>query len=185
MFQSKYKFSASTTASASKLAFQLRGKKRDILVHIGVPIAMLIMISILVYDIIKSNNIVFDIILIVALLSLEVLNFLMPMLVFKSQKKYLARLEAENFDYCLAEFDKGEFKEKFYKDKKMVYCNTISADKVVNCAEFEHYYIVIFNNYTALLFDLDQMEIGNADDLKAKINKLIETNKLIKPKKKK
>ena len=185
MFQSKYKFNADVTATASKLAFKNRGKKRDILVHISVPIAVIIMVAILVYDIINSNSFVFDIILIVMLVVLEVLNLCMPMIVFKSQKKYLKRLEAEDFDYCLAEYDKHEFKEKFYKDKKLVYSNAISEDKVANFAEFEHYFIVIFNNYTALLFDTNQMEIGDADSLKTTVKAIIDTNKLTKPKKNK
>ena len=183
MIQSKYKFNAEVTANANKLAYKLRSKRKDMFINIAVPIALIIMIALLVYDITHKNNLTIDIILVVLLVVIEIMNITMPTIIYKSQKKYLKKMEALDSDYYIAEYEKGIFKEKIYKDKAMIYANDISFDKLVNYAEFEHYIVFIFNNYATLIFDLNALESGTREELIKLGEKAREFNTLKKKKK--
>ena len=171
MLQSRYKFSRELTAKASKLNYKTQTKRKELFINIAVPIAIILMVAILVYDCIKNNNIVFDIILLVLLLFAEVMNFVMPLIIYKSQMRYLQKLEQLSLDYCIAEYDKGKFREKYYKDKQMIYLNEIDANKFSGFLNYEHYIFIFFNNYATLIFDLNEME----DRDKQELNKLIST----------
>ena len=90
----------------------------------------------------------------------------------------------QNYDYYISEYNKNIFKEKIYKDNKLIYANEISADKLANFAEFEHYLLLVFDNFASLVFDLDCMQEGNKEDLLNLVNGLISNNKLKKSKRK-
>lgn len=165
MIQSKYEFNLDASAMAGKLAYKLRAKRKDMWVNIAVPIAMIIMVCILIYDILNDNSFVLDIVLMGLLVAIEIMNLCMPILIFKNQKKYLKQIEALKSDYFISEYNKGVFKEKIYKDNKMLYFNEISIDKFFDFAEFDHYIVLIFNNYATLMFDLHNFEMGTKDEL--------------------
>ena len=169
MIQSKYKFTSEIGVAASKIAFKTKSKKKEKFIFFAVPIALIIMIAILIYDIKKDNNIVMDIILIGLLIVLVGLNLFMPLLIERSQRKYLSQVDEGQFDYLISEYDKGKFKEKLYKDNKMLYCNEITIDKLMSFKEFElngvKYFMVLFTNYISLVFDTTAFETGSYEDL--------------------
>lgn len=169
MIQSKYKFTSEIGAEASKVAFKTKSKKKEALIYIGVPVALVIMIGILIYDINKGNSIIFDVVLLALLVVLVALNLVMPFIISKTQKKYLSKIDETQFDYLISEYEKGKFKEKIYKDNKMLYCNEVAVDKIMSFKEFElkgnKYFLVLFNNYACIVFDLNNMTIGGRDDL--------------------
>ena len=61
MIQSKYRYTKELGIKAGQLAFKLRSKKKDLLINIFVPIAILLIIGILIFDIYKGASIVLDI----------------------------------------------------------------------------------------------------------------------------
>lgn len=184
MIQSKYKHTTELGVKAGQLAFKLRSKKKDTLINIFVPIAILLMVGVLIFDIYKGANIVLDIILLVLLVIIEIMNITMPFIIARSQKKYLKNLEAQEYDYYITEYNKGVFKEKIYKDNKMVYANEITAEKLIGYAEFEHYVLVVFDSFASLVFDTDNMQEGSKEDLIKVIKSNISNNQVIKSKKK-
>ncbi|MBQ8430613.1 MAG: hypothetical protein IJX26_01545 [Clostridia bacterium] len=165
MVRSNYKFSSELAAKSGKYAYKLRSKKKDLFVNIFVPIGIIIMLSILIYDLVKGNNPAIDIVLLVLLCVLEGLNIFMPKIIYNSQKKYAKKLEDQNYDTFISEYNKGVFKEKIYNNNKMVYCNEVSIDRLANFVEFEHYFLFIFNNYASVIFDLENLEEGTREDL--------------------
>ena len=173
MIQSKYKQTEQMGIKASKLAYKLKSKKKDLLINVFVPIAVLLMIGVLIYDIKKSANIVLDIILLALLAVIEVMNFVMPFVISNAQKKHFKELEKLNYDHYIVEYDNGKFKEKIYKDNKMLYANEIPVEKLVNYAEFDHYFLLLFNNFSYLVFDLNSMQNGSRLDLLNVISKYI------------
>lgn len=184
MIQSKYKYTTELGVKAGQLAFKLRSKKKDLLINIFVPIGILLMIGILIFDIYKGASIVLDVVLLSLLSVIEVMNICMPFIIFRTQKKYLKNMEMQNYDYYISEYNKNVFKEKIYKDNKMVYANEISADKLVNFTEFEHYLLLVFDNFASLVFDVDNMQQGSKEDLIKTVTAIISSNKLIKTKRK-
>lgn len=184
MIQSKYKYTSELGVKAGQLAFKLRSKKKDLLINIFVPIAILLMVGILIFDINKGANIVLDVVLLSLLSVIEVINICMPFIIMRTQKKYLKNMEVQNYDYYISEYNKNIFKEKIYKDNKMVYANEINADKLVTYTEFDHYVLLIFENFASLVFDIDSMQEGSKEDLIKTVTAIISNNSIRKSKKK-
>jgi len=178
MLQSRYKFNSEISAKASKLNYKSQTKRKELFINIAVPIGIMLMIGVLIYDIIKDNNLVFDIILLSLLILVEIMNFVMPAVIYSSQKRYLKKLDALNMDYCIAEYDKGKFREKYYKDKQMIYLNEIDADKFASFQMFENYLFIFFNNFSTLIFDLNEMNQNEKTELNALVSKLSSLTKL-------
>jgi len=184
MIQSKYKYTSDLGIKAGQLAFKLRSKKKDLLINIFVPIAIVLMIGVLIFDIHKGTNIVLDIVLLSLLAVIEVMNIIMPFVIAHSQKKYLKHIEMQNYDYNISEYNKNVFKEKIYKDNKLVYANEINADRLVNFTQFEHYVLLVFDSFASLVFDVDNMQEGTKEDLIRTVEIIISGNRLRKHKKK-
>ena len=172
MLQSRYKFNSEISAKASKLSYKSQNKKKELFINISIPLAIALMIGILIYDIIKSKNFVFDIILLVLLIVVEAMNISMPHIIYASQKRYLKKLDNLKLDYCIAEYDNGKFKEKYYKDKEMIYFNEIDADKFSSYSYFENYIFIFFNNFLALIFDLNEISEQDKQELIKLVEKL-------------
>ncbi len=171
ILQSKYKCKSGIAIKASKIAYKLKRAKKDKFVFWATPIALLIMIGIMIYDIVKSNSLVLDIVLVVALALVQILNLVMPIIASKMQAKYFKKLDELNYDYFISEFNDGLFKEKIYKDGQLIMCNQVPVEKLQNYALFDNYLVVVFSNYAMLLFDLESMQMGTKEDL----IKLVET----------
>ena len=173
MIQSKYTNSLELSIKAGKLAYKLRAKKKDLLINIFVPIALIAMIGILIYDINKRSSILLDVVLIVLLLVIESVNIFMPFIIARTQKKYFKKVAELNYDYFISQYDKGVFKEKIYKNNKLIYANEISADKLINYVEFDHYFLCVFDNFAGILFDVQTLESGQLEQLKNVVNSII------------
>ncbi len=183
IFQSKFKYDSATAIQASKLAYKMKRGLKDKIIFWAVPFGILIMAGILIFDLKQHNNFVLDIVLIALLCGIEILNLCMPIIVGKSQAKYFKKLDELNYDFFLSEYNKGVFKEKIYKDNQMMLANQISIDKLQNYTVFDHYLVLIFNNFAMLIFDLDEMVQGNKEDLLKLIESFVAVNKKSKPKK--
>jgi len=186
MIQSKYNFNKEIGVEASKVAFKTKSKKKELFLAFAVPVALIVMIGVLIYDIHKGNSLIFDIILLALLVFLSGLNFFMPFVVAKSQNKYLTKIEDEKFDYFISEYHKGKFKEKIYKDNKMVFCNEVEIDKLMSFKEFElngvKYFLVMFNNYASLVFDTTNFVEGSFDELIAVCENAVKNKEKVKSK---
>lgn len=180
ILQSKYKCNSEIAIKSSKIAYKLKRAKKDKFAFWATPFALMIMIGIMIYDIVKSNSLVLDIILVVALFVLQILNLVMPIISSKMQEKYFKKLDELNYDYFISEFNDGVFKEKIYKDSQLIMCNQVPIEKLQNYAVFDNFLVAVFNNYAMLLFDLDNMQMGTKEDL----IKLLDTAMGLKKKKK-
>ena len=184
IFQSKFKYDSKTAIEASKLAFKAKRGLKDKIIFWSIPLGILIMTAILIFDLKRHNSLVLDFILIGCLVAIEILNLCMPLIVSKSQAKYFKKLDELNYDFFLSEYNKGVFKEKIYKDNQMMLANQISIDKLQNYITFEHYLVLIFSNFAMLIFDLDEMVQGNKEDLLKFVESTTAVNKKSKSKKK-
>lgn len=185
LIQSKFKYDSKVAGQASKLAYKLNKKTKDKIVFWSIPIAFAIMVGILIYDIIKQNSLVLDIVLLSILVVIEAMNLFMPLIISKMQAKYFKKIDELNYDYFISEYNKGIFKEKIYKDNQIIVANEVGAEKFSNYGIFDHYLVVVFNNFAMLLFDMNEMQSGTKDDLLNTLNECKNINKYLKNKKRK
>lgn len=183
IFQSKYKYNSETAIKASQLTFKKKRSLKDKIIFWAIPFGILIMVGILIFDLKRHNNFILDVVLIACLVAIEILNLCMPIIIGKSQAKYFKKLDELNYDFFLSEYAKGIFKEKIYKDNRIIMANQITIDKLQNYSIFEHYLVLIFNNFAMLIFDLDEMVHGTKEDLIKFIESSVHINKKQKNKK--
>lgn len=183
ILQSKYKYDSSLGIRASKLAYKLNRSKKDKIVFWSIPIGLLIMIGILIFDLKRDNNLVLDFVLIGLLIAVETLNLVMPIIISKSQIKYFKKLDNLEYDYFISEFNKGIFKEKVYKDNELILANQISIEKLKNYGLIDNYMVLVFSNFAMLVFDMDNMQMGTKEELQKLVDTTIGLNKHSKKKK--
>ena len=87
MFECKFKFELEDGIKSAKYIYKSQKRKQDKIIAILIPFLILAMVAMLVYDIIKGKSIVWDIILMIALVVLESLYLIIPLTLVAQQKK--------------------------------------------------------------------------------------------------
>ena len=120
MFECKYKLELQDAIKSAKYVYKSQKSKKDTVLAILIPILMVCMVGLLVLDITKGKSIVWDVILLVALIILEIMYLLMPLLLVKAQKKAFVANKLDDMDYLLIKIDNNICSETTYKDEKEV-----------------------------------------------------------------
>ena len=87
MFKCKYKFELNDSITSAKYVYKSQKRKQDKVIAFLIPILMLAMIGMLILDIVNNKSVVWDIILLVALVVLETMYIIIPFTIITSQKK--------------------------------------------------------------------------------------------------
>ena len=87
MFECKYKYELEDSIVSAKYVYKSQRRTQDKVIAILIPILLVCMIAMLVFDIYKGNSFVWDIVLLVALLVLEAMYLIIPVMLVSSQKK--------------------------------------------------------------------------------------------------
>ena len=87
MFECKYKYELEDSIVSAKYVYKSQKRTQDKVIAILIPILMVCMVAMLVFDIVKGNSFVWDIVLLVALVVLEAMYLIIPIMLVKSQKK--------------------------------------------------------------------------------------------------
>ena len=74
MFKCKYKFEMEDSVTCAKYVYKSQKRKQDKIIAILIPILMVAMIAMMIFDIIAGNSYVWDIVLLVSLVILEILS---------------------------------------------------------------------------------------------------------------
>ena len=80
MFECKYKFELEDSIKCAKYVYKSQKRKQDKIIAILIPILMVAMIAMLVYDIVSGKSFVWDIVLLVALIVLEAMYLVIPIM---------------------------------------------------------------------------------------------------------
>ena len=86
MFECKYKLELEDSIKCAKYVYKSQRRKQDKIIAILIPILMVAMIAMLVYDIISKRSFVWDLVLLIALIVLECMYLIIPIMLVKSQK---------------------------------------------------------------------------------------------------
>ena len=120
MFECKFKFELEDSIVSAKYVYKSQRRTQDKVIAILIPILMLCMVAMLVYDILKDKSFVWDIVLLAALVVLEVMYLIVPIMLVVSQKKSFKKQKVDEMDFILIQIDENSCSESFFKDDKEV-----------------------------------------------------------------
>ena len=145
MFECKYKFQLEDSIISAKYVYKSQKRKQDKIIAFLIPILLIAMIGMLIWDIIKNNSFVWDIVLIGALAVLEAMYLLIPILLVRSQKKAYKKQNLHEMDYILIKIDANTCSEALFKDDKQVSSSNHSLKFLTSYLEDNDRLILVFN----------------------------------------
>ena len=179
---SQFKYTIDLGISATKATFKIKKTNKDKVTHILLIVFMFIMTAMLVWDIVRGASFVIDLIILIALVGVEIFNLIMPLIIIKTQKKFLNQLNLSEMDYTQKEITKDKCTETYYKNNKIVMQNVCEMTSLMGYQIDDKYAFLVFNNFACAIFDLNTLSI-KLDDFTQMLDTQISKNKLIKFKK--
>ena len=172
MFECKYKYELKDSVVSAKYIYKSQKRKQDKVIAILIPILIVCMIGMLVYDIIKNNSYVLDIVLLVALVVLEAMYLIIPLMLVKSQKKTFFKNEIDKTDYILIVIDENTCVESLHKDETEISKNVHSLKQLTSYLEDNERLILVFNKIEYVCLRKENL-VGGIEKLKAHLEKIM------------
>lgn len=145
MFECKYKLELEDSIKCAKYVYKSQKRKQDKIIAILIPFLMVAIIAMLVFDIVKGNSFVWDIVLLIALVVLECMYLIIPIMLVQSQKKSYRKQNLANMDYLHIVIDDKQCVETLFKDEQEVAKNTHTLKFLTSYIEDKDYLILVFN----------------------------------------
>ena len=170
MFECKYKLELNDCLVSAKYVYKSQKRKQDKVIAILIPILMIAMVGMLIYDIYKNRAIVWDIVLLVALLILEVLYIVSPIMLIQSQKKSFKTQNLAEMDLLHIKIDDKLCVETLLKDEKEMAKNIHNLKHLTSYIEDKDRLILVFNNIEFVCLR-KQYIVGDLNKLKQHLEK--------------
>jgi len=181
--KSQFKYTIDLGVTGTKTTFKVKKTKKDKIVHILVIAFIFIMIAVLVWDIVRDASFTIDLIILIALIGIEIFSLVMPLIIIRTQKKFLNQLNLAEIDYTVSEISKGKCLESYYKNNKIVMQNVCDMSTLVGYKIQDNYLFAVFNNFACAIFDLNTLSVPR-EEFESLLNDTISKNKQIKTKRK-
>lgn len=175
MFECKFKYELEDSIVSAKYIYKSQKKKQDKIIAILIPFLALCMIAMLVYDIVKGKSFVWDIVLLVALIALEVMYLIIPIMLVKSQKKVFEKQNIKDMDYIHIKIDSNSCTEVMFKDEKEVSKHTHNLKNLTSYLEDNERIILVFNKVEYVCIRKENLK-GGLEKLKALLEKAMSKN---------
>lgn len=146
MFECKFKYELEDSLVSAKYVYKSQKRKQDKIIAILIPILLVCMVAMLIYDIVKGNSIVWDIILLAALVVLEAMYLVIPIMLVSSQKKSFYKQKIDEIDYMLIKIDDATCVETLFKDEQEVSKNMHPLKQLTSYLEDNNRLVLVFNN---------------------------------------
>ena len=172
MFECKFKYELEDCIVSAKYIYKSQKRKQDKVVAILIPILMLCMVGLLIFDIVKGNSYVWDIILLAALIVLEIMYLIVPIMLVKSQKKSFVSQKIDEMDFILIKIDQNSCVETLHKDEQVVSTNTHSLKLLTSYFEDNTRLILVFNKVEYVCLRKANLT-GGVEKLKAHLEKIM------------
>ncbi len=179
MFECKFKYELEDSLASAKYIYKSQRRTQDKVIAILIPILLLCMVGMLIFDIIKGNSFVWDIVLLAALVVLQVMYLLMPLLLVRSQKKAFVTHKIGELDYNLITIDNATCVESLYKGEEEIAKNSHPLKTLTSYFEDSVRLVLVFNKMEYVVLRKDSIK-GGLTKLKAHLEKVM--NKSVKPK---
>lgn len=172
MFECKYKLQLEDSVKCAKYVYKSQRRRQDKIIAIIVPFLMLAIIAMLVFDIVKGKSFVWDIVLLVALVVLEAMYLVIPIMLTQSQKKAYKTQNLADMDCLHIVIEDKQCTESLIKDNQVVVTNNHSLKFLTSYIEDKDYLILIFNKVEFVCIKKSGLEC-NVESLKAHLNKIL------------
>ena len=170
MFECKFKYELEDSLVSAKYVYKSQKRKQDKFIAILIPILLCLMIAMMIYDIVIGNSFIWDIILIVALIVLEVLYLIIPLMLVRSQKKTFYKNKVDETDFMLIKIDDSTCVETLIKNDQEVSKNIHSLRQLSSYLEDNSRLILVFNNVEYVCLRKANL-IGDVEKLKSHLTK--------------
>lgn len=175
MFECKYKLELEDSVKCAKYVYKSQKRKQDKIIAILIPFLMLAIIAMLVYDIVKGKSFVWDIVLLVALVVLEAMYLVIPLMLTHSQKKAYIKQNLADMDYLQIVIEDKQCTETMFKDEQEVVKNMHSLKFLTSYIEDKDYLILIFNKVEFVVIKKSGFN-GDLNKFKMHLNKILAKN---------
>lgn len=172
MFECKYKYELEDSIISAKYVYKSQRRTQDKVIAILLPILMVCMIAMLVFDIVKGNSFVWDVVLLVALFILEVMYAVIPITLVHSQKKAFKSQNLEEMDYIQIIIDDNTCTERLIKGEEEKTTNQHSLKMLTSYLEDDNRIILVFNKVEFVCLRKENI-IGDVNKLKAHLQKVM------------
>lgn len=170
MFECKYKLELEDCITSAKYVYKSQKRKKDKIVAILIPVLMVAMAGMLIYDIIAHKIIIWDVVLLIALLVLEVMYIIIPIMLVSSQKKSFKKQNLANMEYLHVKIDDNLCVETLFKDDKEMAKNIHNLKLLTSYIEDKNRLILVFNNVEFVCIRKGSLT-GGLDKLKQHLEK--------------
>ena len=170
MFTCKFKYELEDSIVSAKYIYKSQKRTQDKVIAVLIPILMAAMVAMLVYDIVKGNSFVWDIVLLVALVALEIMYLLIPIMLVKSQKKAFEKQQISSMDYILIEIKDNVCEESLFKDEKEISKRVHNLRTLTSYLEDDNRIILVFNKVEYVCLRKENL-VGGEKKLKALLEK--------------
>lgn len=176
---SQFKYTMELGVEATKSTFKIKKSKKDKITHILVIVFIFAMSGLLIWDILKGNSFVVDIIILAALIGVEIFSLIMPIIIINTQKKFLKQLNLAEIEYTITEISKDKCTESYYKNNKIVMQNVCDITKLIGYQIKDDYVFIVFDNFACAILDLKTINLEQ-NELCEFLDTTISKNKLLK-----
>ncbi|MBQ8615657.1 MAG: hypothetical protein IJ415_03735 [Clostridia bacterium] len=170
MFECKFKYELEDSIVSAKYIYKSQKRTQDKVIAILIPILMVCMIAMLIYDIIKNKSFVWDIVLLVALLVLEIMYLIIPLMLVSSQKKSFAKQKIDEMDYIHIKIDNNSCVETLVKDDEEKAKHVHNLKSLTSYLEDNKRLILVFNKVEYVCLRKENIT-GDVEKLKVLLNK--------------
>ncbi len=170
MFECKYKFELEDCLTSAKYVYKSQKRKQDKIIAVLIPILIVVMLVLLVVDIVNKKSVIWDILLLVALVVLEVIYLVIPLTLSNSQKKSYKKQNLAEMDYLHININDMICTETLYKDEQEMAKNMHNLRSLSSFIEDNDRLILVFNKVEYVCIRKEYLT-GGLDKLKAHLTK--------------
>ena len=175
MFECKYKLKLEDSVQCAKYVYKSQQRKKDKIVAYLIPILMVCMVAMLIFDIVSQKPIVWDIVLLVALVILQVSYLLIPIMLVQSQKKNFKKQKLDEVDYLVVKINGNICEEFAYKNNEETATNIHNLKSLTSYLEDDEKLILIFNKLE-YVYLIKANVTGGVEKLKDHLKKIMNKN---------
>lgn len=172
MYQVKFKLTQEDCITSAKYVYKSQKRKRDKVIAILIPILLICMVAMLVVDIVNHKSIVWDIVLLCALVVLEIVYLIIPLTIVSSQKKSYNKQKLNEMDYLLITIDDTLCTETMFKDGQEMFKNTHNLKQLTSYIEDQNRLVLVFNKIEFVCVKKEGLS-GDINKLKLQLEKIM------------
>ena len=172
MFECKYKLELQDCVTSAKYVYKSQKRKKDKVIAFLIPILMVCMVGMLIFDILNHKTIVWDIVLLVALFVLEIMYIIIPVMLVNSQKKSFKKQKLDSMDYIHIKVDENLCVETLYKNDKEMAKNIHNLKMLTSYIEDNDRFVLVFNNVEFVCIRKQNLT-GDLNRLKQHLTKIM------------